>query len=586
MMNIQSIKCKLAKTTTALGFCLLVIGQQSCSDFLDLKPLNEVVLENYWTKKDDVTSVLMSCYESLHAKESITRMGLWGEARSDNMIKGNASAQELEQILKEDILPNNSYCNWTAFYQTINRCNITIHYAPIVQEIDPNYTVSEMKANIAEATFIRSLCYFYLIRTFRDVPFSREPSIDDSQEYRVPADSFNVVLNYLIEDLEAVKDDAQLYFYKPKPDEINWTAERTNTARVTRPAIYALLADLYLWQGDWQKCVECCDYVIDFKQKEYENLKRRLQDDVAFFNDIPLIREKNGGDIAGNAYNQIFGQGNSFEGIFELTFDESYSRKNGNDWIKNNDYVATFYANRNGTSVNAGYFAPFNEFYGDLPTQINDLFTSANDCRAYESMYKISQTSCVIAKYAADRITIQGTGSNLKASYNSWSAYSDGQSDANWIIYRLTDVVLMKAEALIQQGSDRFEEAFALINAVSKRAVSSFSPGVGEILKFDDHKDSQESMEQLVMDERHRELMFEGKRWYDLLRQARRTGSTRKLATTVTEKQVSNISGIQIRLADPNALYWPYYRNELKVNPYLKQNPAYHTGDDSDLEKN
>jgi hypothetical protein len=80
--------------------------------------------------------------------------------------------------------------------------------------------------------------------------------------------------------------------------------------------------------------------------------------------------------------------------------------------------------------------------------------------------------------------------------------------------------------------------------------------------------------------------MFEGKRWYDLLRQARRSGNTRQLATTVSKKQITNISGIQIRLADPNALYMPYYRNELKVNPNLKQNSAYNTGDDADLEKN
>ena len=90
----------------------------------------------------------------------------------------------------------------------------------------------------------------------------------------------------------------------------------------------------------------------------------------------------------------------------------------------------------------------------------------------------------------------------------------------------------------------------------------------------------------LVLEERHRELMFEGKRWYDLIRYARRSGSTRDLAKTVTKKQLTNTSGIQIRLADFNALYLPYYRNELKVNPYLKQNPAYFTGDDADLSKN
>jgi hypothetical protein len=93
-------------------------------------------------------------------------------------------------------------------------------------------------------------------------------------------------------------------------------------------------------------------------------------------------------------------------------------------------------------------------------------------------------------------------------------------------------------------------------------------------------------MRKLVMDERHRELMFEGKRWFDLVRMARRTGNTRELAKTVTKKQYANISGIQIRLTDPNALYMPYSRSELKVNPYLKQNPAYNTGGDADLQKN
>jgi hypothetical protein len=93
-------------------------------------------------------------------------------------------------------------------------------------------------------------------------------------------------------------------------------------------------------------------------------------------------------------------------------------------------------------------------------------------------------------------------------------------------------------------------------------------------------------MEKLVMDERQRELLFEGKRWFDLVRDARRKGSNKELGKIVTKKQKTNISGIQIRLADPNALYLPYFRNELRVNPYLKQNPAYNTGGDSDLEKN
>ena len=80
----------------------------SCSDFLDVLPLNDVVLENYWTKKSDVTSVLMGCYESLQSEDCVNRMGLWGEVRSDNMKMGVASSQDLEQLVKENILPSNS----------------------------------------------------------------------------------------------------------------------------------------------------------------------------------------------------------------------------------------------------------------------------------------------------------------------------------------------------------------------------------------------------------------------------------------------------------------------------------------------
>ncbi|MBQ8711230.1 MAG: RagB/SusD family nutrient uptake outer membrane protein [Prevotella sp.] len=572
----------ITKTIKSICAICVICGIASCSDFLDLKPLNDVVLENYWTKKSDVTSVLMGCYESLYSEESVIRMGLWGEARSDNMLLGSSPSRELEQLVKEDLLPTNTFCKWTAFYQTINRCNIVIHYAPQVQELDPNYTLSEMKSNIAEATFIRSLCYFYLIRTFRDVPFTREPSIDDTQNYQLPATPFDTVLDNLVSDLEAVKDDAQLYFRKPDPDVMAESAERDNTARVTRPAVYALLADLYLWQGEWQKCIASCDYVIEFKQKEYENLKRRLQNEVYLFNDIPLLMEKVE-STSGHAYNEIFGTGNSFESLFELTFDETLNKDN------KNFYLGGYYANYSSNQISNGQLMPYDEFYGELPTKGTDLF-STGDCRAYESIYQASTTQYFIGKYAATRVTIDNSKANWKPSYSWRSTYRDNSKGyynyAHWIVYRLTDVMLMKAEALVELGEDHFEEAFTLVNAVSKRAVNSFAPGSGEVLKFSDYNESKEDMEKLVMDERQRELMFEGKRWFDLLRKARRTGSNKELATTVTKKQLTNRSGIQIRLADPNALYLPYFRDELKVNPYLKQNPAYLTGGDADLEKN
>ena len=117
-------------------------------------------------------------------------------------------------------------------------------------------------------TALRSLCYFYLIRTFRDVPYVTEPSIDDNQNYVVPATSFDVVLDSLINDLERVKDDAQNRYSVEKVQNKSIYVPRENNSRITRWAVYALLADLYLWKGDWNNVVKYCDLVLAHKAQQ------------------------------------------------------------------------------------------------------------------------------------------------------------------------------------------------------------------------------------------------------------------------------------------------------------------------------
>ena len=167
----------------SLSFIIYLLSfSVACSDFLDILPMNDVVLENYWTEKADVTSVMNSCYETMEHSDAMARFAVWGELRSDNVRAGASVPNEINELLKENLLPSNPYCSWSKIYECINRCNIVCHYAPIVQSIDPNYTEDEMRATLAEATTLRALCYFYIIRAFRDVPYTSEPSIDDSQE--------------------------------------------------------------------------------------------------------------------------------------------------------------------------------------------------------------------------------------------------------------------------------------------------------------------------------------------------------------------------------------------------------------------
>ena len=321
LYQFKYIICAVAMTAPLTG----------CSDFLDILPMNEVVLENYWTEKGDVTSVVNSCYESLENGDCITRMGVWGELRSDNLRLGSNVPNEINEILKENLLPSNPMCSWARFYEAINRCNTVCYYAPQVQAIDPNYTEEEMRANVAEASALRALCYFYLIRTFRDVPYTTQPSIDDNQVFVKAATPFNAVLDSLVTDLEKVKDDAvSRYYTDDSPNAY------VNSSRITRWAIYALLADLYLWKGDWDNSIKYCDLVINFKRKQYDEMLERQGNvnNIDLFGGIPMILEKPiGSTNCGNAYNEIFGEGNSFESIFELYFRANQSQQN--TWVSN-----------------------------------------------------------------------------------------------------------------------------------------------------------------------------------------------------------------------------------------------------------
>ncbi len=548
-----------------------------CSDFLDIQPMNSTVLENYWKEKADVTGAVNGCYEALASEDVIKHMAVWGELRSENVVIGtlnNAQKYQntynnLNEMLKENLLQTNEMCNWSSLYNVINRCNIVCRYAPEVEQIDPNYTYNELKATVAEMKTIRALCYFHLIRAFRDVPYVTEPSIDDNQNYVVPASKFEVVLDSLINDLEAVKDDAQRRYSVEKVVSKSISVPVENNSRITRWAIYALLADLYLWKGDWDNVVKYCDLVMAYKAQQYNELTQMDQiADMALYDGVPMILEAiKGQQNVGNLYTSLFGRGNSFESLFELYY-------NGNTGQENN-WVSNFYGNGNNS---IGLLKASDILMDGFTTDQNSIWLSQKDCRAYESLesegtsYAITKYTRPSASFSLQRLGIVNIAESRRASANS-----------NWIFYRLSDVMLMKAEALIERGEADWPEAFKLINNVYKRANNIAPETTTGGLAYETYSSSKEKMEELLFEERHREFLFEGKRWYDLVRWARRNGKTERLVSCAIRKYRQDINVIRIKLTDPNYIYFPYAKSELKVNPLLKQNPAFDKGEDGVL---
>ena len=550
----------------------------SCSDFLEVKPQNVTVEDEFWNEKADVDQMMTGLYASLQDAGVVKRMMIWGEFRSDNVTSGNNIEKDasLQKIFKEDIDASNGYTTWTPFYYIINSANTLIEHAPAVAATDPAFSTSELNADIAEASAIRDLCYFYLIRTFRDAPYTTVAYADDNQVMNLPATKFDDVLDSLIIDLERVQGNA----VKNYPSSSS-TKALYQTGRITQDAIHAMLCDMYLWKKDYNKCIEYADMVIASmrqraKDKGFYN--RLSADEEARVNGYPLISDVFTNTVYGHAYNEIFGDGNSMESIFELT----YMR---DDNMPSNGAANDFYMFSKGDIV-AGYAAP-STYVSGTEGQANQVF-SKYDGRYYENMYngKISKGCFAV-------VNIDYSGGPEKVSTSHFSPYAENKSKANWIIYRLTDVMLMKAEALTALMSDTSElsdqdknymvQAFSLVNAVNKRSVC--ESVLKDTLQANDYA-TKEKIENLVMTERQRELMFEGKRWYDLVCRSRRDGNTDYLRQQTLMKFTSNTSAISGKLAKMDYIYWPYNVDELKVNGNLKQNPAFGSGVDSSIEQN
>ena len=568
----------IMKTKNIKNIALMLLAGftlSSCSDFFDIKPMNDVVLENYWTEKQDVVSVRNSCYESLISQDAMVRIGLWGEVRSDNLKSGANVPNDINEILKENILSSNPYTKWAKIYECINRCNIVCHYAPQVQALDPNYSESEMKADIAEVSALRDLCYFYLIRTFRDVPYTREPSIDDAQNYVLPATPFEAVLDSLITDLENVKDDAVRRYEMERVSGSSYNIYNVfpsvNSSRITRVAIYALLADLYLWKKDWDNCIKYADLVISFKRQQYDELMDRVGDipEMALFDEVPLYLQcREGSTSGGNAYTCIFGRKNSYESLFELYFTGT------------NSWVSDYYGNRNTTNgrLRANELAFGTSVLDVIQNKVN-LFKST-DGRFYEN-FRVQGNSLGVGKYVNDEISFNTRSVSSEQSLNLRQSMRSDNSFA-WIVYRLTDILLIKAEALVMRNLEGdMSEAFKLVNIVNKR-----SNNMTQTLKEADYSNSQNAMLNLVYDERRREFMFEGKRWFDLVRRSRLDGNTTYLVSCVKSLYpAEQANAISIKMADMNIIYFPYNRDEMKVNPLLKQNSAYNNGEDEEYSR-
>lgn len=283
-------KC-FKKIKIYLAVLLLSLTGAGCNSWLDLLPENDQTSDMYWNTKEDVEAVVMSVYTQ--SRSCLEKFIQWGELRGDALALGAKATTEEQNIYELQILTTNSICKWKDFYSVIGNANAVIKYGPTVLEKDPTFAPEVMNSYVGEAKFMRALAYFYLVRTFGEVPLVLEPYVDDEKEFTQAKVSEEAVLNQIIADLkEAVT--------KCKP---GYGDVAKNKGRATCWAAYTLLADVYLWAENYAGALEACNKVITSGQYDL---------------------------VSKSDWYTLFNPGNSNEGIFELQWKSPISNNTNN----------------------------------------------------------------------------------------------------------------------------------------------------------------------------------------------------------------------------------------------------------------
>ena len=519
----------------------VVLLLASCSEFLNVTPENSQVADDYWRTQQDVENVLIGGYYYLRSTV-VDYLIPWGECRAGLVY--NAKSNTRLQTWQMQAT-NTSLCDWSTFYKIINVANTVLARADEACQNDETYTEAARNSHYSEAYFLRALSYFYLVRNFRDVPLVLEAYQDDNVVINIPKTSEDTILTQIKADIKAALETGAA--------KENFATTWETKGRATRWALYALMADVCLWKGDYAEAITYSDFILNATSV---NAPR--------FMSTP----------SRSVFMSMFNPGNSNESIFELQWNQEENQSNNLPLLFDNNPDATPDATY---VVSEGACTDFvNEYIEILGEEFEEGLPATKESpRTYRASFSPKEGEG-ISRGMSRGYVWKYIGSTTEDKKRTTNYY-----DPNFIIYRVADVILMKAEAclLVDGGEPTAEhklEAVKLINQIRRRAaIGDFCDE--DLLMVELY--SQEELLSEVLDQRKLEFLGEGKIWYDMLRMGRANNNQYKNSLLVEQvlnyNSCASISWLKSVLTSDNALFLPIMSTELERNDKLIQNPYY-----------
>jgi len=465
----------------------------SCQDDLELTSDSIITSDSFWKTEDDAKAGVNGMYVNFRIQTQ-QNYYLLGGARSAEITGGVQSPLTLANYYNNLLTPQNIDVDWAGLYTVVHSANLVLKYVPQIT-FSPT-TVNEQKRYIAQAYSMRALCYFIMARSWGGVPIVTDPTENANQsKYIIPRNSIEETFAFIKKDIDAAIANF--------PDATN------NKTQLSLASIYALKADVNLWTA-----------------KQLGGGTADLNTALTAINTIP------GTPTLLPNFKDVFAYDKKANA--EVVFAVRYSLADLPSNLADNWNQFMF--------VGPSDFAPLTS--ATATATFGTLGTGAGNAGISRMQPDITRFNFAATdtRKAATYLTLYNGAVPVVTGLVKYNGTVDGtlrRFVSDIIIYRWADILLMKAEIKNALGQDPTAE----MNLVMQRADPSAS--------FTN--DSPANNDNVILNERLKELAFEGKSWWDLVR----FNKTSLVPSMTAGKEV----------------LFPISQNTINFNPKIVQNP-------------
>lgn len=500
-MTMKKIKTIYTKGLLILG--LLAICT-SCSDALELQPETTWAAEEFYGNETDINAALAGIHSHLSSYNgfgfTIQQMAMgtdesyklksWNERFPAGIMSHNPASEGVTALYQN-------------FYGGINNCNNFIKY------IDPaNFEEEEDYNNfLGEARFLRGFFYYHLTLWYNEIPLRLEPTKDQSSNHMAPS-PVEVIYQQIIDDFTFAAENCRSAF------DAKYVPGHTNSM-----AAHAMLAKIYL---------KAAGYPLQASEINGKNPYQAAKDHCA-------IIMNDGNHSLNSSYKDVFL--NYIQNRFDLSetlFEVAYSNGTAlglNIGGRIGSFNGLFYG-INGSRINEPVSqpeispGPVHEY---IYEENDSLRSHWNNPRYGANKNKWNPNGVVTPKNALDWGYTIGKFRRWDAAYP-WDIEKTNEqlnpiitletptpvnqniTGINFPLIRFSDVLLMFAEAANELDGPT-AEAVAAVDLIRNRA------GIENLaIVKPDAVAGKDAFFSEIVDERLRELCFEGHRKHDLIR--------------------------------------------------------------------